>query len=387
MKARCLIIALTLGLSLLAAPVDARLSQSAPASSLVGVSWLLAAFELGPWDEVLLHEITPQLERLSESPPPQVSWLRFDERLIVPDFALGLINDRDPSLRFSLTSQRYRLDGEQLGLASINLQQSVLMPSLTQQVSESSQLSVSAILASQTFASAGMNLTESPRLLPSPFAPAADRTQTESVFGAGLRLAISGDLNERLSLDAAYQSRIEMAELTTLQGVHGSRAVLDIPSRVQLGMNLQTTERSSFRFGVEQVFYSEVGAFPSRALPARFTALLGDSTSPDFDWNDLLVYSLGWQWRNDNALSVSVDYRTRSQPRPSADVLASALSSELGQDVFMLGVNKGLGERSLMRLHLSYAPPEFALGGHPLGVASEQLDQIFELQASFSVSF
>ncbi|MGY6589072.1 MAG: hypothetical protein ACXIUB_12385 [Wenzhouxiangella sp.] len=387
MKARCLIIALTLGLSLASAPVDARLSPSAPASSLIGVSWLLAAFELGPWDEVLLHEITPQLERLSEGPAPQVSWLRFDERLIVPDFALGLINEREPTLRFSLTGQRALLDGEPLGWAPVSLQQSLLMPGLTQKMSERSQLSVSAVLASQTFASAGMNLTESMQLMPSPFAPVSDGAQTESVFGAGLRLAISGDLNDRLSLDAAYQSRIDMAELTSLKGVHGSRAVLDIPSRVQLGMNLQTTERSSFRFGVEQVFFSEVGAFPSRALPARFTALLGDSTSPDFDWNDLLVYSLGWQWRNDNALSVSLDYRTRSQPRPSADVLAAALSSEVGQDVFMLGLNKGLGERSLMRLNLSYAPPEIAFGGHLLGVTNDQLDQIFELQASLSVSF
>lgn len=387
MKARCLTIVLTLALALLAAPVDARLSPSYPASSLVGASWLLAAFELGPWDDVLLHEITPQLERLSERPAPKVSWLRFDERLIVPDFALGLINDRGPSLRFSLTSQRSLLDGEQLGWSPMNLQQSMLMPGLTQQTSDRTQVSVSAILASQTFVSTGMNLTESQRLVASPFAPAADPAQTETVFGAGLRLAISGELSERLSLDAAYQSRIDMTELTSLQGVHGSRAVLDIPSRVQLGMNLQTTERSSFRFGVEQVFFSEVGAFPSRALPARFNALLGDSTSPDFDWNDLLVYSLGWQWRNDNAWSVSLDYRTRSQPRPSADVLAAALSSELGQEVFMLGVNKGMGERSLMQLNLSYAPPEIALGGHLLGVANEQLDQVFELQASLSISF
>jgi len=386
-KARCLIIASILGLTLLSAPVDARVTSAAPASNLVGVSWLLVAFELGPWDEVLLHEITPQLERLSEAPAPRVSWLRFDERLIVPDFAMGLIDHREPLLRFSLAGQTHWLDGEQLGWAPVNLQQSMLMPSLTQPIGDRSQLSVSAVLASQTFASAGMNLTESSQLRPSPFAPAADRRQSESVFGAGLRLAVSGDLSQRLSLDAAYQSRIEMSELTTLQGVHGSRAVLDIPSRVQVGMNLQTTDRSSFRVGVEQVFYSEVGAFPSRALPARFTALLGDSTSPDFDWNDLLVYSVGWQWRSENALSLSLDYRTRSQPRPSADVLANALSSEFGQDVFMLGLNKGLGQRSLMRLNLSYAPPEVAFGGHLLGVPNEQLDQIFELQASLSVSF
>ncbi|MGY6631701.1 MAG: hypothetical protein ACXIUL_11890 [Wenzhouxiangella sp.] len=387
MKARCLIIVLTLGLSLLAAPADARLSPSAPSSGAVGMSWLLVAFELGPWDDVLLHEITPQLERLSERPAPQVSWLRFDERLIVPDFALGLMSDQAPRLSFSLAGQHHRIDGEPLGWAPINLQQSLLMPGLTQQIGERSQIRVSAVLASQTFASGGMNLTESSELLSSPFAPVAYLGQSESVFGAGLRLAISGDLGQRLSLDAAYQSRIDMNELSNLQGVHGSRAVFDIPSRLQLGMNLQTTERTSFRFGVEQVFFSEVGAFPSRALPARFTALLGDSTSPDFDWNDLLVYSLGWQWRSDNALSVSLDYRTRSQPRPSSDVLASALSSELGQDVFILGLNKGLGERSLMRLNLSYAPPEIALGGHLLGVGQEQLDQIFELQASLSIAF
>jgi hypothetical protein len=169
--------------------------------------------------------------------------------------------------------------------------------------------------------------------------------------------------------------------------VHGSRAELDIPSRIQLGMRFHATERTSFNLGVSQIFYSEVGAFPSRALPARFNALLGDSTSPQFDWEDLVVYSVGWRWQSDQDFSIHFDYRTRSQPRPSSAALANALAPELAQNAFLAGVSKGLGQRSMLQFSAAYAPPEFAFGGNVLGIVTDKLDQSLEVQAALKMSF
>jgi len=374
-----------------------KMTPGPQASSYAGMSWFMVAFELGPWDEYLLNEITPQLERLTEHRSPRVSWLVVEDRFIIPDFAISLLEPPRSALVVSLQNRKVSLNslGQSNGMSGsgARFEQSMLMPGLTHQVSERSAMTVSAILASQRYGAGILNLqeTHSPVNSVRTFQGSAYHEfrdgHPEVSHGAGIRLALSGELMSNLTYEAAFQSRIEMAELATLKGVHGTRAELDIPSRIQLGLQLQATRRSSLNLGVSQIFYSEVGAFPSRSLPARFNALLGDSSSPQFDWEDLLVYSVGWQWRSDNDLAFHVDYFTRTQPKPSSPVLASALEPELAQNAFMAGFSKGLSERSRFRLNAAYAPPEFAFGGNVMGIVSDQLGQSVEVEASLSFDF
>ncbi|TVS11644.1 MAG: hypothetical protein EA419_07330 [Wenzhouxiangella sp.] len=353
------------------------------------LAWFLVAFELGPWEEYLIHELTPDLEKLSGPASPRISWLMLDERALLPDFAVGLMQSDRFVPGLSLVQRNVALDLSGASPVSGNgqrLERSVLMPGVSASMADRGVFTVSAVLATQRFVSAGMNLDERDE----PFGangPGRGYYRSDEVaHGAGIRFALSGELMERLSVQAAFQSRIDMNEFASVRGVHGSRAELDIPSRLQVGMELQTSARTSVNFGVSQIFYSEVGAFPSRSLPARFNALLGDSTSPQFDWDDLLVYSLGWSWQQDE-VELFMDYRTRSQPRPSAPSLASALASELAQNAFMVGVNKGFGDRSRLQVNAAYAPPEYAFGGNVLGIVSDRLDQSLELQATWRVDF
>lgn len=361
-------------------------------SSAAGMSWFLVSFELGPWDDYLLHELTPNLERLTVHPIPRVSWLALDDTLIVPDFADALMQaDRLPMM-FSVSRSQSGLtmqnDPRGFTPEGSRFEQSLLMPGVTRRLSDTSAVTVSAVLASQRYGASGLNLVESDNpAIPENSILGHSHSRPEVVHGAGLRLALSSDVMDVFTLEAAYQSRIDMAEFSTLRGVHGTQAELDIPSRVQVGLQFHATERSSLRFGIEQIFYSEVGAFPSRALPARFTALLGDSTSPRFAWDDLVVYNLGWQWQHANDLAFYLDYRTRSQPKPTSDVLASSLGPELAKNAFMAGMTKSLGEHADFRLSAAYAPPEFAFGGNVLGVVSDQLDQTVEVQAMVRFDF
>lgn len=353
----------------------------------------MVGFELGPWEAYLIHELTPSLERLGAGDVPRVTWIHLDERLIVPDFAQSLIKSSQPklSLSFRQYSSAMAITGSGGGSPWMNegrqFEQSIMMPGITHQVSDSSALTVSAILASQRYGSAGMNLREAEEhfALGGPYLP-YEPGPHEVAQGAGLRFALSSELVDGLTVEAAFQSRIGMSEIASLQGVHGVHAELDIPPRVQLGMQVAATQRSWLNFGVSQIFYSEIGAFPSRALPARFTALLGDSNSPHFAWNDLIVYNLGWHWRNETDFEFYASYRTRSQPSPSSPSLASALGNELAQNAVMLGISKGLGS-SRLHLNAAYAPPEFAFGGNVLGVVSEKLDQGVEVQAMWSLDF
>ncbi|WP_376696909.1 hypothetical protein [Wenzhouxiangella sp. EGI_FJ10305] len=373
-----------------------RMSGSMQLSPYAGLAWYVAGFELGPWDQYLVHEITPELERLSARKLPHVSWLQIDETIILPEFALPLLKSRGRSpLRLSFRQGRAGLLLSEPLVDSIRsanrFQQSVVMPGVSHRVGANSDLTVSAVLASQQFGTAAMNFQSSNARL-GQADPADllvfDPSRTEVSNGTGLRFALSSQVVTGVRLEAAFQSRINMDEFATVRGVHGASAELDIPPRLQLGLELHTTSRSWFNLGVSQIFYSDVGAFPSRSLPARFTALLGDRNSPSFAWDDLTVYSLGWRWRaDDDDVELFVDYRTRTQPRPTAPKLADALQSELASNAVMAGLSKGVGERTRLHLNAAYAPPEYAFGGNFLGVVSDELEQDFEVQAMLSLDF
>ncbi|MBS3744591.1 MAG: hypothetical protein KGY48_09600 [Wenzhouxiangellaceae bacterium] len=354
------------------------------------MAWYLAGFELGPWEAYLAGRLTPELDSVQRAEVPDISWLQIDQDIVLPDFARSLVGDSEPpglSFMTSRLSRSFRFggfpdSGPQSGTPGF--QRSLLLSGITGQVDPFNSVSVSAVLASQQFSHSMMDLSEyTGGYRPVDFF-AADRELSQ---GAGLQLGFASELMPRLMMNASFQSRINMDELASVRGVHGQSADLDIPSRVRMGLDMQTGQHTLFTFAVSQVFYSDVGAFPSRSLPARFNALLGDSSSPRFEWDDLTVYSVGMRWKHESDLEFKVDFHTRSQPSPTAPSLMAALEDDLAQHSLLVGLGKGIGKRTRLDLTASYAPPEFAFGGNVLGVVSERLDQAVEVAARLNVRF
>jgi len=379
-------------LALAAGAANPALAGYAPARIMLpsSMAWYLAGFELGPWEAYLAQRLTPEMDYVQRVDVPEINWLSFDHDVVLPDFARPLVGTSDQP-RISLLSatitrslQFGTLPGSAPRPGSPGFQRSLLLSGLSGKVNESNSLSVSAVLASQQFSHSMLDLAEyTGEFRPVDFF-AAERELSQ---GAGLQLGFASELLPRLMMNATFQSRIDMDELSTVRGVHGQAADLDIPSRVRMGLDMQAGEHTLFTVAVSQVFYSQVGAFPSRSLPARFNALLGDSSSPRFEWNDLTVYTVGMRWQHESDLEFKVDFHTRSQPTPTSPSLVAALDDALAQHSVLVGLGKGLGDRARLDLTASYAPPEFAFGGNVLGVVSERLDQAVEVAARLNIRF
>mgnify|MGYP006295492185 CR=1 FL=1 len=56
-------------------PAAVRAPTVPVVASYSNMAWFLVGFELGPWEEYLIHELTPDLERLGTEPAPEISWL------------------------------------------------------------------------------------------------------------------------------------------------------------------------------------------------------------------------------------------------------------------------------------------------------------------------
>ncbi len=206
-------------------------------------------------------------------------------------------------------------------------------------------------------------------------------------MGTGVRLAVRQEIISGIAVDAGFQSSIDMDEFAAYRGVYSQTADLDIPARARVGLAFKASERSWLNVAVERVMYSEINAFPSRFLPNRFLSLLGDSTSPSFDWQDLTVYSVGYTWSDGADHEWHIDLSTRTQPSPSSQILKNAIQGDLATSAMVVGYSRRTGERSRLNFNAAYAPSEFAFGGSVLGVTTEDLNQRFEFEALWTMSF
>ena len=362
-------------------------------------------FKLGPWKAYLVNEITPRLDRLP-APAPAAGSKWMDPQALVPAFARHWVGDeatprpgvgdRSPRIfRLAGLNELQRPQRAQamslLASQRPRVEQSLMMPGLTTQVSTTTAWTVSAVLASQRFVSPGMNLMAYEGTLPASLASGDagwwNGARVETAHGLGVR--VGGEFRPLASVSIAmgYRSRIDMNALANVQGIHGAQAQLDIPSRFEASLSWQMTERVAGVVSSSHIFYNEVGAFPSRAMPARFSGLLGDSTSPEFSWRDLTVFSAGVDIQLSEGLSANIEYANQAQPDPTSKALSDALGTVLNKHAWRVGLRQVFSEHAQLHIGAAYAPPEYAFGGHILGVVSDQLDQRLEGQALWQMWF
>jgi long-chain fatty acid transport protein len=350
-------------------------------------------FELGPWQDYLARELTPEFMDDASIEPLHISWMDYESVVILPVFAEQLMGKRsNSSLRIDLEWQ-YSGETSAPGLSrdqkqpGLGFERTLLSPGIMHQFNDNQLLGVSAIFAHQSYGVANLGMRSYDSEIPSYLQTPTYSPYEESGYGTGVRLTVRSEITEGMAFDAGFQSRIDMEEFASYRGVYSEPADLDIPARASVGLAFQASSHSWLNVSVERVMYSEVNAFPSRMLPDRFLSLLGDSTSPEFSWDDLTVYSVGWSWSNGDDTQWHLDFSSRSQPTPSSHTLSQALAGDLADNAMVLGYSKRLGQSSRFDMNAAYAPSEFAFGGNVLGVTSDNLDQNFEIEAFWTWDF
>ena len=355
-------------------------------------SFYIIGFELGPWQEYLARELTPSYLLPNDAEPIRISWLRSSEVPILPDFANGLERPADSWMILDFEWQSagdYLLPGFETDAVfqGTSFERQYFSPGFEHQFTDNGILGVSAVFAYQRYSAANLGLYSAStpdRIL---WASPRYSPYQETSYGTGVRLAVHQEVISGIALNAGFQSTIDMDEFAAYRGVYSQNADLDIPARARVGLAFKASERSWLNVAVERVMYSGINAFQSRFLPNRFLSLLGDSTSPSFDWQDLTIYSVGFTWSDGADHQWHIDLSTRTQPSPSSQVLKNALKGDLASSAMVLGYTRSTGERSRLHFNAAYAPSEFVFGGSVLGVTTDDLNQRFELEALWTMNF
>jgi len=349
-------------------------------------------FELGPWQDYLARELTPDYMMDPAAEPLRVSWMSEHSVIVLPFFAKQILGEPETFLKLEVDwqySENPAMHSFDPGFSSStrNLERRLVSPGLMHRISDTELVGISAVFATQSYGVSGLGLQSYQQALPANLRSTVYDPYQETGYGVGVNMALRSEIARGLTLETSFQSRINMNEFANTRGVYSQPADLDIPARARLGLAFQTTEKSWLNVSVERVLYSEVGAFASRNLPRRFLSLLGDSTSPSFSWDDLTVYTIGYAWADNKGTSWHIDFSSRSQPSPSSRILSQAIDSDLAQNAITVGFNRRTSMNSHLNVNAAYAPAEYAFGGNVLGVVTDQLDQDFEFEALWILDF
>jgi hypothetical protein len=359
------------------------------------VASVASAYPQGPampaqWRTYALASITPAF-----------SWAARPSRPAIPNvldrygagtdarFLLELGNVPQTSLSVSFSSGlvsempapgRVRFDASPVPTGP-GIERSLIAPSLSYRVGDATQVSVSAVIAEQRFATLGMGVSDLDYL------PASAVLRGNRSHGAGGRLDLGGTLAGNWHWTAGYQSRVNMDAFSNYRGVFAEPGKFDIPANANFGVAYDFTPMFGMEFGVERVMYSDITPFTSAALPTRVLALLGDGASPVFEWQDLTVYSVGWTMRQGERGNFALRYSTRQQPSPTSALLKRALDADRAAHTISLGWSHDVSRDAHLGFLASYASSPYFLGMPSWRVPQDGTAQQFEFEAYWLTRF
>jgi hypothetical protein len=208
----------------------------------------------------------------------------------------------------------------------------------------------------------------------------------EQSYGQGVHLGIDSALGEYFRLGASAQSRVDMDAFKTYRGLFSEPGDFDVPARTGLSFGVKPLPSLAVSVGAERVFYSDVAAFTTYALPTQLLALLGDGSAPTFAWRDLNVYSAKAELDNLAGGQWSLQVTTRQQPSPTSALFDLALQELYSGNHYALSYRRQMGVVSNLSIGASYAPAQYILGPNPFRNRYRDGSQL-EVELNWSVAF
>jgi hypothetical protein len=343
------------------------------------------------WKAYAQHLVTPDFPWAASAPVRLPSVLDAGREALVRDSMTGALVALTPlgQLRLARDDGYF---GFHRGARDSRLQQSLsplsaqyAATSLVAPIGLDTRFSLSAIIARQRFVTQGFGSSawegEPQRV------GVAIGGSSETAHGSGVRLGIEQVVTPQLDWSLSVQSRLEMDAFKTYRGVYSEAGDFDVPGFVQTGLRWTPAADLQISFEVQRVFYSDVDAITTTALPVRLLALLGDGGSPEFAWRDLTVYSVETARETASGSRWSLRYSSQQQPRPTSSLLDRALESQYSDTNLALGFQQGLGRFGRLQFAASYSPASYFLAATPYVQGRFDGGSQVEFEAQWTVPF
>ncbi len=248
------------------------------------------------------------------------------------------------------------------GEAGVNFEQLFVNVSYAMNL-DSLALGVSGILAYQTFEAKGIEN----------FAGfSADSTKLtdngeDTSTGFGLRLGVSMEVAEGITVGAAYQPVMDMSPFDSYAGLFAEQGDFDIPSNYAVGAAWKSGQLA-VAFDYMVINYTDVASVSNSVNSILTGSLLGDSDGPGFGWEDITVIKIGAAYTLSDAWTIRGGINHGDNPIPEGETLFNILAPGVVEDHITAGFTWTLSPDSELNFAFMHAFEGSTTGDHPAGL-------------------
>lgn len=221
-----------------------------------------------------------------------------------------------------------------MGDAGVDLMQLIIAPTLSYKVNEQHSIGFSPLFAYQRFAAEGLHAFAG--MTPSGTTNNLTNQNYDSSTGWGVRVGWMGKINDKLTLGAAYASKMDMGKFDKYRELFAEQGDFDIPSNWNVGAAFQVTPQIKVALDYQRINYEDVKSIanPTTGLGGPF----GADNGPGFGWDDINVWKLGVEYAHNKQLTFRAGYNHGDNPIKSEDVGFNILAPGVVQDHLTLGM-------------------------------------------------
>jgi len=229
----------------------------------------------------------------------------------------------------------------------VDLMQLMIAPTLSYKVNDQHSIGVSPLLAYQRFQGEGLQ------------AFGVNNPGYDNSTGLGLRIGWLGKITEKVSVGAAYASKMKMSKMDKYAGLFAEQGDFDIPSNWNIGIAVQAMPQVTIAFDYQRINYSDVASInnPSANIytcPGVPATCLGGANGPGFGWSDVDAWKLGAEYQYSKNLTLRAGLNHGDNPISAADVTFNILAPGLIENHITLGftyVTASGGELTMSYMH------------------------------------
>lgn len=259
---------------------------------------------------------------------PEAGWVhQVNDRLAVGVVAYGnggMITEYNdnPFARFGAT-----------GAAGVELQQLFIAPTVAYSLAPGHSIGLSVNLGAQTFRARGLGPFAGFSVAPGKFTDQG----YDKAFGLGARIGYLGQISDRLSVGAFWQSKTNFGEFERYRGLFAEGGDFDAPSTYGVGLAFKATPKLDLVVDLRRIEFSGVKSVGT-PLAALFTGHpFGADDGPGFGWRDADVIKVGANYTVNDRWQVRAGYDHSENPIPADQTLLNIVAPAVVTNQYTVG--------------------------------------------------
>jgi long-chain fatty acid transport protein len=271
--------------------------------------------------------------------------------------AVGLVAYGNGGMVTSYENNPYARFGA-VGAAGVELQQLFVSPTVAYRFAEGHSVGLALNLAGQTFRARGLGPFAGFSQAPDAFT----NRGTDTAVGYGVRLGYLGQLTERLSVGAFWQSKTDFERFDKYRGLFAGDGDFDAPSAYGVGVAFKATPKLDLVADWRRIELSKVAPVGRPLAPLFAGKLFGAADGPGFGWRDVDAVKIGFNYRIDETWQVRAGYDRVENPVPADQTLLNIVAPAVVKDHFAIGATWTRPSGLELSGYAQYAPKKTVRG-------------------------